>query len=679
MHKGEMFMKVIAFIRKKVDNKKNQMQSKCSRYIMKRVFSITLALSLVVPVVDFACVKEVAAYSTYGDFINIDVNKEVEMSSQENYMFEIDKQGKVLLEISTDEESSVELYGEDENGNEKEIISQKIYTSVIKFKSRAVRLTSGRYYIKLSGNYGNTFNANITVVYTAEDSNSFETEPNNTWNTANDIDLNKEYTGNIQKEDDTDIFRFELQQEGSVYLNFYNVNATSGWNIELYSEDEEKNRMLIEKSYNDSVKNTLFTKYRLPKGIYYIKVNDGDSNDYYSNDDYSIKVNYTPEISGNCEIEYNNTPDTANKIDVNKQYRGNIPVKTDVDYFTFSLDQASKITLLMGREEGETDKLYKLTMYRKNEDNKLIMCDRFYTGANTVSKGNEVRVPQGTYVILIEDGDGAPEDKNDYLLTVNQVVVTDNVDVPTTPEDLRGEAGLPIMVNCKYLVSTKEGRYIFALPEDGEVSFLTDYISGEKFNGGILLYEEDVNGNEIELAEINNSGLHVKRENKYYDTDDGIQAKSIKLEAGRYILKYITNYNISEQVYLTIQYSKLSELTTPTPVPTVEPTPVPQPIDVITPAPVVTEKPNYAVKLKRVKLKKVKLKSKLIILKRGKSKTIKYTVTKGYKGKVKFKSSNSKIAKVTRKGKVTGRNKGKCKITVSLSNGNKAVAIVRVK
>lgn len=107
---------------------------------------------------------------------------------------------------------------------------------------------------------------------------------------------------------------------------------------------------------------------------------------------------------------------------------------------------------------------------------------------------------------------------------------------------------------------------------------------------------------------------------------------------------------------MTIQYSKLSELTTPTPVPTVEPTPVLQPIDVITstPAPVVTEKPNYAVKLKRVKLKKVKLKSKLIILKRGKSKTIKYTVTKGYKGKVKFKSSNSKIAKVTRKGKVTG-------------------------
>lgn len=621
----------------------------------------------------------------YNGYINLEVNKEVQVSSDEGlYQFSINKQGKVVLKVSPDDGNSfsgvLTIYEEDENGNEVEITSMgSMYLTSKECESTPVRLQAGKYIIKYLYYYVGNTQTNLTIAYTEEDSGSYETEPNNDWNKANQIELNKEYTGNIQNYSDMDIYKFELKQEGSVYLNFFNVKAKQNWKIELYSEDKEKNRILIETGSNHSVKNTLFTKYRLPKGIYYIKCSLDGLNNY---DDYKIKVNYVAETIESSEIEYNDTLDTANTIEVNKSYRGNIPTEKDVDYYSFSIDQASEVSVQMERENGETDKLYKVTLYRRNEDNKLIMYDRFYTGTNTISKGSKVTAAQGTYVIKVENGAKSPEDKNDYILCVKQSATTDNVSEPTTPGDLTGENGLPIMVNCKCLISTDEGRYIFSIPEEGNVIFKAESEDehNNNFGGTITIYKVNEYGNELAMAYITRDGVDYVNEYFPTDSDDDsdeeyTEVKALRLQAGRYIIKYTKEGYYSEQVNFTIQYTKLSELPTPTPVPTpvptVEPTPIPQPVDVITstPVPVVTEKPNYAVKLK----------SKLIILKRGKSKTIKYTVTKGYKGKVKFKSSNSKIAKVTSRGKVTGRKKGKCKITVSLSNGNKAVVMVRVK
>ena len=62
-----------------------------------------------------------------------------------------------------------------------------------------------------------------------------------------------------------------------------------------------------------------------------------------------------------------------------------------------------------------------------------------------------------------------------------------------------------------------------------------------------------------------------------------------------------------------------------------------------------------------------------------KSKKIKYTITKGYVGLVRLKTSNPKVATINSKGVVTAKKKGKCKITLSLSNGKKAVVQITVK
>lgn len=73
---------------------------------------------------------------------------------------------------------------------------------------------------------------------------------------------------------------------------------------------------------------------------------------------------------------------------------------------------------------------------------------------------------------------------------------------------------------------------------------------------------------------------------------------------------------------------------------------------------------------------------KKITLKKGKKKTIKYTVypANAVNKKVKFKSSNKKVATVSSKGVIKAKKKGKATITITTVEGNvKAKIKVTVK
>lgn len=88
------------------------------------------------------------------------------------------------------------------------------------------------------------------------------------------------------------------------------------------------------------------------------------------------------------------------------------------------------------------------------------------------------------------------------------------------------------------------------------------------------------------------------------------------------------------------------------------------------------EKPDK----KTVKAKKVVVNKKRIVLKKGKKVKLKVKLKPANATeKVTFKSSNKKVAKVTKNGVVKAVKKGKCKITVKTASGKKAVVKVTVK
>ena len=83
---------------------------------------------------------------------------------------------------------------------------------------------------------------------------------------------------------------------------------------------------------------------------------------------------------------------------------------------------------------------------------------------------------------------------------------------------------------------------------------------------------------------------------------------------------------------------------------------------------------------KTVKAKKVVVNKKSIVLKKGKKAKIKVKLVPAKATeKVTFKTSNKKVAKVTKSGVVKAVKKGKCKITVKTASGKKAVVKVTVK
>ena len=88
------------------------------------------------------------------------------------------------------------------------------------------------------------------------------------------------------------------------------------------------------------------------------------------------------------------------------------------------------------------------------------------------------------------------------------------------------------------------------------------------------------------------------------------------------------------------------------------------------------EKPDKKI----VKAKKVVVNKKSIVLKKGKKVKLKAKLKPANATeKVTFKSSNKKVAKVTKNGVVKAVKKGKCKITVKTASGKKAVVKVTVK
>ncbi len=94
------------------------------------------------------------------------------------------------------------------------------------------------------------------------------------------------------------------------------------------------------------------------------------------------------------------------------------------------------------------------------------------------------------------------------------------------------------------------------------------------------------------------------------------------------------------------------------------------------------EKPEKKPEEKPAKkpVKKVKLNKKKATLKKGKTLTLKAVLTpQNASEKVTWSSSNKKVAKVNKKGKVTARKKGTAVITVKTASGKKATCKITVK
>lgn len=450
----------------------------------------------------------------------VEVNQEFEAFSlqQEWYSFKIEQQGKITIKPISFNLYPIDwgmgIYKTDEDGND-------VYVGGIwNTTEKHFRLPKGEYKFRFSSpKYygGEELTAKVIIAYEPENPDYYETEENNSFKYANKIVLNREYTGNIQTGEDKDFFKFELEQPGSLMVNFRLDKAESyhRWKIYLYKEDENYNKNLIEWNYNDSKKNTKFTKYRLPKGTYYICV-EGFSNSDFDTSEYKIGTTYVDESSQNTEKEYNDTVDTANKINTNIEYSGNLSNDDDVDYFTFNLTSAKTINVKLKQDADEIkDKAYFVEVYNAAKNGQYRLCNSFYTKANVMTQGGKIQVPAGKYIVKVSTTISA-NDKEDYGLLVEETNASNFLNVNTEPYDVEGTHILLDATICD--IEKNGSEYTFAINRGGYIK-----IENQDRNNGIyfILYSMNEDG---DIEQIGQGEVYAR------------ESTTLKLESGSYVI-----------------------------------------------------------------------------------------------------------------------------------------------
>lgn len=425
-------------------------------------------------VISVFCFTHLATYAARapGTYRTIQLNTEYSdnldtMYDLDVFEFTLKQPGKVYVDFSSDvstKKYSWNILLRDEDGN---IITDE-YTEgygnndKVGVRTQFFRLPAGEYSVTIyKGPIGEFSNKKykLTVKYTDESSKLTEKEWNDTIAEANKIDVNKSYLGNLYyaynmdyedfnisrnvdlfKTNDVDYYTFNLSKPGKLAIHFDRVDDKTydkkksedenlSWNIQLIDKDEN----IIIDEYTKKLRDIVTTPVRVPSGKYYLKIYKGPEGNYFDMD-YTFKVEYQEESPSRYEKEWNDTTASANKIDLNIAYTGNLLYTHDMDYakynisrnidflcsddhdnYELNLTKATELYILFEHTDTTT-KGASWNIQIKNENGNVMLDDctsgwkSYYT--------SPVRLSPGKYCVVIYKGNEGVYSYKDYKFTV---------------------------------------------------------------------------------------------------------------------------------------------------------------------------------------------------------------------------------------------------------------------
>ncbi|MBE6850658.1 MAG: hypothetical protein E7504_02805 [Ruminococcus sp.] len=164
------------------------------------------------------------------------------------------------------------LYSLDESLNE--VASWSFDGNHSKSSTPEIGIPSGDYYFKIERYPYNYSEETYTIRVDYKETEYWEKEFNNSFQTSNDIKINKPYKGSLYSSNDSDWYSFELKQDSQIEFNFTTDligDNTNYWKLFLYQRTDTIDEM---KSWNISGKSSVTTvsDLQLETGIYYLKV-----------------------------------------------------------------------------------------------------------------------------------------------------------------------------------------------------------------------------------------------------------------------------------------------------------------------------------------------------------------------------------------------------------------------
>lgn len=309
-------------------------------------------------------------------------------------------------------------------------------------KSESVNfgLDAGTYYLKVSGIQYMDASGSLTVqgangeTYKLKvswtNADNWESESNDTYDTANTAVSGTTYSGDIRTYSDVDYFKTSLSANG-----YINVKLTHP----VVSGQETTNMFVlsvIRKVDKDQYTEVYTTKIRggdtsistpnlgLPKGEYYIKIAGTGNTTGTLLSGTSYPVNYDvcikAKTASDREVESNDSAATANTVKNGKTYYGSTSSSSDKDYYKIKMSKAGYLQIKFGHKNSQsTASCYNVVLY--NKDNSEIY--KFTnTGTETSYTSCKLGLDAGEYYVCVSQASTLYT--GDYTICLTQKVAS---------------------------------------------------------------------------------------------------------------------------------------------------------------------------------------------------------------------------------------------------------------
>lgn len=153
--------------------------------------------------------------------------------------------------------------------------------------------------------------------------------------------------------------------------------------------------MVLEEDIVGGVVQSESNKARISSGDYYLKVEKY----YYSDLEYTIKVNFTEE-DDSFENEPNDEIASANPIELNSKMTGNIQHEDDTDYYKFTLTELGSVHISFEHAKIDSnDSFWRISLLSETSADPII--ESSVRGSESISQLSKARLPIGTYYIKV--------------------------------------------------------------------------------------------------------------------------------------------------------------------------------------------------------------------------------------------------------------------------------------
>ncbi len=269
-------------------------------------------------------------------------------------------------------------------------------------------------------------------IKTAHAANSYESESNDTYQTANPISLGSAVYGSLKSDDDIDWYKFTIPNDGYISIDFEHEQISSTdnyWAFEVYHSDGvtyyDNNSICWYVPGNEDFSTP---QLGVHSGTYYLKI--WCSSSYkHSDKTYNVTINY--DGADNWESEVNNTSEKANEISLNSAYYGNLKSYKDVDWYKFTIPANCVISISFNHAAlNSSDTYWYVYIYKSDAATKLT---DFSVKGNADAASDYIDGEKGTYYLQVKSCGYYRHSGETYSIVVTEQHDHDGVWEQTTP------------------------------------------------------------------------------------------------------------------------------------------------------------------------------------------------------------------------------------------------------